>query len=89
VPQNVHILTTALDNNTELTWDPPAGAPSTTTYEVVWRDTELPTWTTFVSAGSATTLKLPVSKDNVVFGVRAVDPAGHRSIAVLPFPVRK
>jgi hypothetical protein len=88
-PQNVHILTAALDNNTELTWEPSPGAPSSTTYEIVWRATELPTWTTFVSAGSATTIKLPVSKDNVIFGVRSVSPAGYRSIAVLPLPSRK
>ncbi|HEY6447256.1 MAG TPA: M20/M25/M40 family metallo-hydrolase [Acidobacteriaceae bacterium] len=31
---------------------------------------------------------LPVSKDNVVFGVRAVDAAGHRSPAVVPWPGR-
>ena len=85
-PQNVHILTAALDNNTQLTWDPPVGAPPTTTYEIVWRATELPTWTSVVSAGSATTIELPVSKDNVILGVRSVDAAGHRSSAVLPLP---
>ena len=88
VPQNVHILTAALDNNTELTWEAPKGMPANATYEVVWRDTEDPTWTTSQSAGSATTIKLPISKDNVVFGVRTVDAAGHRSIAVLPTPTR-
>ena len=88
-PQSVHILTAALDNNTELTWEAPAGAPANTTYEIVWRPTEQPTWTTFATAGSATTIKLPVSKDNVVFGVRSVDPSGHRSIAVYPLPLRK
>jgi len=88
-PRNVHILTAALDNNTELTWEAPAGAPAGTTYEIVWRATELPNWTTFVSAGPATTIKLPVSKDNVVFGVRSTDAAGHRSVAVLPLPVRR
>ena len=89
IPQNVNILTAALDNNTELTWDPPTGAPTGTTYEIVWRATELPSWTTFVSAGSSMTVKLPVSKDNVIFGVRSVSPTGHRSIAVLPIPARK
>jgi hypothetical protein len=39
-----------------------------------------------ISAGTALTLKLPLSKDNVVFGVRSVDAAGHRSPAVLPMP---
>ncbi len=89
IPQNVHVLTAALDNNTELTWDPPTGAPTGTTYEIVWRATELPSWTTLVSAGSSMTIKLPVSKDNVIFGVRSVSPTGHRSIAVLPIPARK
>jgi hypothetical protein len=87
-PQNVRIKTTALDNNSELLWDPPAGFPANASYEVVWRATEGPTWTTFVNAGRAMSIKLPISKDNVVFGVRSVDPAGHRSIAVFPNPVR-
>jgi hypothetical protein len=88
IPQNVHILTAALDNNTELTWEAPKGMPAGATYEVVWRDTEAPTWTMSQSAGSATSIKLAISKDNVVFGVRTVDAAGHRSIAVLPTPTR-
>jgi hypothetical protein len=87
-PQNVHILTNALDNNSELTWEAPTGAPANTTYEVVWRAADQPIWTDFASAGSAHSLKLAVSKDNVVFGVRSTDPAGHRSIAVLPTPDR-
>jgi DNA-binding transcriptional regulator YdaS (Cro superfamily) len=86
VPQNVHIVTTNLDNDTALNWEAPIGAPASTAYEVVWRDTSAPNWTTSVSAGSALTLKLPISKDNVIFGVRSVDPAGHRSPAVLPLP---
>lgn len=86
-PQNVRILTTALDNNTELAWQPPMGAPAGTSYEVVWRATDEPTWTSFAPA-NATTLKLAVSKDNVIFGVRSVDAAGHRSPAVLPTPSR-
>lgn len=88
IPQNVRVLTTALDNDTELLWDPPAGMPANATYEVVWRATEDPAWTTFVSAGRATTIKLDLSKDNVAFGVRSVDPAGHRSTAAFPMPIR-
>jgi hypothetical protein len=88
IPRNVHILTRALDNNTELTWEAPPGMPAGATYEIVWRDTEAPTWTTYTTAGSATSIKLPISKDNVIFAVRSVDAAGHRSIAVLPTPTR-
>ncbi|GGA72890.1 aminopeptidase [Edaphobacter acidisoli] len=87
-PRNVHIITAALDNNTELTWEPPAGMPANATYEIVWRDTTASNWTMSVSAGAVTTIKVPISKDNVIFGVRTVDEAGHRSPAVLPSPAR-
>jgi len=87
-PTDVHILTQALDNNTELTWSPPIGAPASTTYEVLWRPTDQPTWTNSLGTGSTTTLHIALSKDNVVFGVRSIDPAGHRSIAVFPLPKR-
>jgi hypothetical protein len=88
-PQNVHILTKALDNNSELTWDAPAFAPEGTTYEVVWRDTDEAQWTHGQSAGAETHLKLDVSKDDVLFGVRAVSKAGDRSLPVPPLPARQ
>ncbi len=87
-PQQVRVQTQNLDNNTELTWVAPAGMPADASYEIVWRDTDTPTWTTFVNVGTVTSIKLPISKDNVIFGVRSVDKAGHRSIAVLPMPSR-
>ncbi|MDQ2835430.1 MAG: M28 family metallopeptidase [Acidobacteriota bacterium] len=88
VPENVHIVASSLDNDTELRWDPPAGAPANTTYQVLWRATDQPTWTDVADAGSGHSVKLAVSKDNVIFGVRSSDPAGHRSPAVLPTPTR-
>jgi hypothetical protein len=89
VPQHVRILTTALDNHSELAWDAPAFAPQGTTYEVVWRETDENLWTHSQSAGAETHLTLDVSKDNVLFGVRAVNAAGERSLAVPPVPARK
>ncbi|MDP9051064.1 MAG: M28 family metallopeptidase [Acidobacteriota bacterium] len=83
-PQNVRILTTAVDNNTQLTWAPPAGFPADAHYEIVSRDTTAPTWTTVQPAGRATSITIPVSKDNVIFAVRSADAAGHRSQAVYP-----
>jgi hypothetical protein len=88
-PQHVRVLTRNLDNNTELTWDPSAFAPPGTTYEVVWRDTTEELWTHARSAGAETHITLDVSKDNVLFGVRAVDAAGHRSLPVAPVPARQ
>ena len=87
-PQAVKILTAALDNSSELTWTPSAFAPPGTTYEVVWRDTDETLWTHAQSAGTANRLKLDVSKDNVLFGVRAVGSNGHRSLPVPPLPAR-
>ncbi len=86
-PQEVHVLTRNLDNNTELQWQPSAFAPPGTTYEVVWRDSNELLWTHAQSAGSATSLTLKVSKDNVLFGVRSVDGKGHASLPVPPVPI--
>ena len=87
-PQNVRVLTRALDNNSELTWEASAFAPPGTTYEVLWRDTTEMLWTHSMSAGTATRLTLDVSKDNVLFGVRAVASNGHSSLPVPPLPGR-
>jgi hypothetical protein len=88
-PQNVRILTRKLDNNSELAWDASAFAPEGTTYEVVWRDTDEAHWMHSQSAGSETHLTLNVSKDNALFGVRAVSAAGDRSLPVPPLPARQ
>jgi len=85
-PREVHIGTGGLDNATDLSWTAPEGAPAGTSYEVVWRPTDQPDWTMVQPAGQATSIKLTTSKDNVVFGVRSVDGAGHRSPAVVPMP---
>ena len=81
-------------NNTAIAWEAGAGAPAGTRYEIVWRPTAAQDWERAIAADKAGaaqsngkwTVTLPVSKDNVVFGVRAVDAAGHRSLAVAPLP---
>jgi hypothetical protein len=86
-PVHVRMLTKALDNNSELAWDAGTGAAAATRYEIVWRETAAPQWQ-FAQAVSGTSARLPVSKDNVIFGVRALDGAGHRSLTVIPMPER-
>ncbi|MFL6428152.1 MAG: peptidase M28, partial [Acidobacteriaceae bacterium] len=72
------------------------GMPADAHFDIVWRETSAPDWQfhhpvppadTANSAGlvSAT---LPVSKDNVIFGVRACNRAGQCSPAVAPLPER-
>jgi Peptidase family M28 len=84
-PGNVHILTKNLENDSTLTWD---AAPGAASYEVLWRATTSPEWEHAQNFGGATRATLQISKDNVIFGVRAVDGAGHRSLAVAPTPER-
>lgn len=43
------------------------------------RETTAPDWTSVIGVGTVTTVTLDISKDNVQFGLRAVDQAGHRS----------
>jgi hypothetical protein len=88
-PTDVHVPGGSADNFSEITWKAPAGAPADTTYEVVWRATDASTWTNVQSAGAALKIKLPVSKDSFIFGVRSVDAAGHRSPAVVPMPAAR
>ena len=88
IPRNVSVVTTNLDNDTQLKWEAPAGMPAGASFEVVWRATEAPDWTNVMSAGTATTVTLHISKDNTIFGVRSVDAAGHHSMAVYPMPIR-
>lgn len=86
-PANPKIVLKRLTNDTDLQWDASPGG-RVAYYEVVWRPTTEPNWTESKKVGTATTATLPISKDNVVFGVRAVDAKGHKSLVVAPVPGR-
>jgi hypothetical protein len=84
-PKNVGINTANLTNDTELTWDANSEA-DLARYEVVWRPTLQDDWTNVIDAGTATRKVVDLSKDNVFFGVRAVDRSGQRSPVAFPVP---
>jgi hypothetical protein len=86
-PANVYLVTKELDNDSTLTWEASPGGLATE-YEVVWRDTTSPEWEHAMNVGNVTHTTLKLSKDNVIFAVRAVDRAGHRSLPVVPVPER-
>jgi hypothetical protein len=86
-PAKVHLLTTKLENDSTLTWDPSFGGRAASC-EVLWRATTSPEWEHVQSVGTATRTTLPLSKDNVIFAVRAVDNKGHRSLVATPVPER-
>jgi len=87
-PKNAQIHTTppvnfAGTNLTSLQWD---ANPETnlTGYEVVMRETTASDWTSAIPVGNVTSVTLNISKDNVQFGIRAVDQNGNRSPVAFP-----
>jgi len=84
-PTKVRLQTKELENDSTITWDASPGRPS---YEVLWRATTSPEWERMQAVGNGTRATLPISKDNVIFAVRAVDTLGHRSLPVVPQPER-
>jgi Zn-dependent M28 family amino/carboxypeptidase len=86
-PQNVRLVTKELVNDSTVEWDAPVDERATS-YEVLWRATSAPDWEHSQSVKGATKATIPVSKDNVIFAVQAVDEAGHRSLPVVPEPER-
>jgi hypothetical protein len=87
IPVELKIEATKLENGTTLSWKAPDGAPAGIHYELLWRETTASDWQyvqTVPAADGVVTLTVPVSKDNVVFGVRAVDAAGHRGLVATP-----
>ena len=86
-PGKVHLLTKELQNDSTLTWEPSPGSRASS-YEVLWRATTSAEWEHTQSAGNATRITLPLSKDNVIFAVVAADKEGHRSLPVVPTPER-
>jgi hypothetical protein len=86
-PANTHLLTKDLENDSTLTWEASPGG-RTAEYEVLWRSTASPEWEHVQKVGNVTRTTLKLSKDNVIFAVRAVDAQGHRSLPVVPLPER-
>ena len=86
-PANVHLLTKDLENDSTLTWDASPGGRAAD-YEVLWRATTSPEWEYVEKVGAVTRATVNLSKDNVIFAVRAVDVQGHRSLPVVPTPER-
>jgi hypothetical protein len=76
VPQHVRVSTTNLDNDTILNWEAPESFAHPVKYQIVWRETAVNDWQYSVDAAKfpgsePNSARLPVSKDDVFFGVRA------------------
>jgi hypothetical protein len=85
-PKGVGIQTTALTNLSTLVWTR-GSEPDLAGYEVVWRESTATDWEHVIDVGDVTTVTIDLAKDNVQFGVRAVDTDGHHSPVAAPVPV--
>lgn len=86
-PKDVRVITKNLTNKTELAWSA-NGEPDVAGYRVVWRDTTAADWTGSKFVGNVTSYTSDLSKDNVFFGVQAIDKSGNISPATYPLPAR-
>ncbi len=84
-PAHAQLVMRHLGYDSTLRWQPVAGA---TSYEIVWRATDASVWQHVKNVGDVTQATVPVSKDDYILGVRAVDAQGLRSYVSYPFPVR-
>lgn len=86
-PQKVQVRTAKLQNDTELVWQANS-EPDLAGYRIVWRDTTAADWQGAKFVGKVTEFTMPQSKDNVFFGVQAIDVDGNVSPASYPTPLR-
>jgi hypothetical protein len=85
-PKNVKVEAATLTVDTTLSWDANA-EPDLKGYEIVYRDTTEPLWTHTIKVGNVTSFTVKgITKDNFLFGVRAVDTHGNRSVVTFPVP---
>ncbi|RZJ04761.1 MAG: M28 family peptidase, partial [Rubrivivax sp.] len=86
-PKGVKLDASGLTNDSTLEWQV-SDDPEVTGYRIVWRETDAAIWQESRDVGRVARATLPVSKDNVVFGVQAVSKKGYASLASFPLPKR-
>jgi hypothetical protein len=86
-PQQVKMLTAKLENDSTLAWQANK-EPDLAGYRIVWRETTAATWQGAQYVGNVTQATVKLSKDNVFFGVQAIDKDGNASVASYPAPQR-
>jgi len=85
-PREAKIEALKLESDTTLSWAPNR-EPDLAGYRIVWRDTTAADWQHSRDVGNVTRATLPVSKDDVFFGIQAYDRDGNVSPAAYPLPL--
>ena len=85
-PSGVKVEAGTLTVDTSLEWQPNT-EPDLAGYEIVYRETNMPYWQHTIPVGNVTSFTVKgITKDNFLFGVRAVDTDGNRSVVTFPVP---
>lgn len=84
-PANVRIDATQLTNDSTLRWAL-SNDPAVAGYRIVWRESDVASWQFSRDFGRVSQATVPISKDNVIFGVQSLSARGHASLAVFPLP---
>jgi hypothetical protein len=85
-PSGIKVEAGTLTVDTTLSWQPNT-EPDLAGYEIVYRDTNMPYWQHTIPVGDVTSFTVKgITKDNFLFGVRAVDKDGNRSVVTFPVP---
>jgi peptidase M28-like protein len=85
-PSGVKVEASTLTVDTTLEWQPNT-EPDLKGYEIVYRETNAPYWQHTIPVGNVTSFTVKgITKDNFIFGVRAVDTDGNRSVVTFPVP---
>jgi hypothetical protein len=85
-PSGVKVEAPTLSVDTQLEWQPNV-EPDLAGYEIVYRDTTEPTWSHTIDVGNVTSFTVTgITKDNFLFGVRAIDRDGNESVVSFPVP---
>jgi Fibronectin type III domain len=85
-PSGVKVEASILSTGTQLEWQPNT-EPDLAGYEIVYRDTNAPYWEHVIPVGNVTSFTVKgITKDNFLFGVRAIDRDGNESVVSFPVP---
>lgn len=81
-PERVEMKVKELTNSTTLQWEKPkSGTPAG--YYVLARETDSPVWQKRIFT-TGLSITIPLSKDNYIFAVQAVNQSGNLSVPVIP-----
>jgi hypothetical protein len=73
----------SLSNKSKMSWTTPKSG-KVAGYEIVWRPTDAAQWSHVLPVGKVVSATIPLSRDNVIFGVRAIGANGYKGPVTVP-----